>query len=116
MEVDFGGWTASGLAETHTFLSYAQDRCAAVVIAVVEQDIECERLGMPAEYGDRFTFYRNIIENTRSTFPRGQHIGNETWLKSAQPQELIEEATNCVNERYYMEVRSSTFNVNTGRY
>jgi hypothetical protein len=87
--------------------SYAQDRCAEVVIAVTEQDIECEHLGMPEEYGERFDFYRDIIEHTIKKFPRGQHIGDETWLQSAQPPELVREAGYCVDERYYMEVRCS---------
>ena len=60
---------------------------------------------MPEEYGERFEFYRGIIERTISKFPRGEHIGDETWLQSAQPQELVTEAANCVDERYYMEVR-----------
>jgi hypothetical protein len=66
-------------------------------------------LGMPEEYGERFHFYRGIIENKGGSvpFPRAQHIGDETWLYSAPPNELIKEVEMCVNERYYMEVRSS---------
>jgi hypothetical protein len=61
---------------------------------------------MPEEYGERFHFYRGIIENKGGSvpFPRGQHIGDETWLYSAPPEQLIKEIELCVNERYYMEV------------
>ena len=59
---------------------------------------------MPEEYGERFHFYRGIIEHTIKKFPRGEHIGDETWLQKAQPPELVREAKKCIDERYYMEV------------
>lgn len=75
-----------------------------MIIAVTEQDIECDRLGMPEYYGERFSYYRGIIEDTCKNIPRGAHIGDETWLQEAKPHELVKEATDCVNERHYMEV------------
>lgn len=35
--------------------------------------------------------------------PRAQHIGDEAWLATADPKELVMEVVDAVYERYYME-------------